>query len=757
MKTNYSIILLIILSLFIASCNFFTNGDSDGRIIIDNNDNSFTGRIITTDEEIELDSLGGILGKTSMATVAQDFRLILRAEVNPPVFEGFTLRASHVTINEGMAYVSYNREGEDYLGGVEIFDVSDIENPVLVSQAIFTDTDISSVAYSNKKLYLAGAINPYLNEVKSPAIIECLKLNFQGKLTNNTDQYDVSSYVSTDVFVYNNFVLATTGSDGDLLFFEENGMDSLGSYPVNNARSVSMTDDHFVFLSASPANLYVINSSNPSVINTYPIAGETIPESKSTLVIDGNYGYVALNDAGLKIIDLSNGNIVQEIPRPQTPENRDDVDYVTNGVSINEDLVFIANGAAGVFVGQKYDGNEVEIYGSYEFNSSTNFVESNDDIVFVATGFGGFKILEIQRNNFGGSELISKSGSAGFKSKYAAARFKSFSNTNRKEVYVGVHDIARNNNRSEADFNWTVPGEYNILFSYDADTHELTASISGNERNIDYQASAPKEVINAVQLDVIGQTSNSDVILKNVFINNTPAGSFEGNGWKSWTITGFNINEGFELRGILELKGDFGSSNENDKVNIMLGHIVNETGEWESSNKTYYIGDKVTYRGDTYECLQTHITNGDMNWAPDIANNLWKLYSNNNIVDIKGYQFEYIRHTNNSNGTSTWYYQVSSDGTPRYDLTYWVLGMNSVHHVVDASNIYSGQIALDNETNTFGMRFNQHLNRNNDTKNVYFTLDKQYETGNVKVAYRASNITRSSTITGPSTSVLSSN
>ncbi len=753
MKTKLSIISLIILSLLIVSCNFFSS--EDGRIIVNNNDRNFAGRIVTSDEEIELDSLTGTLGKTSMVAIPEDFRLILRAEVNPPVYEGFTLRASHVAIHDGMAYVTYNREGEDYLGGVEIFDISDIKNPILVSQAIFTDTDISSVAYSNNKLYLAGAMNPYLNsELKSPAILERMNLNLAGELTSRTDVYDVSSYVATDVFVYNGILLATTGSDGNLLFYEQSNMDSLGAYAVNDARSVGVTDDYFVFLSASPANLYVVSSTNPSVINQYPIAGETIPESKSTLAIDEQYAYVALNDAGLKVINLNDGSLVYELACPETSEGYDDIDFVTNGVSINDDLVFIANGAAGVYVGQKFNGENIRIYGSANFNSSTNFVESKDDVVFVATGFGGFKILEVQRNGFSGTELITKSGSAKFKSKYGGARFKSFSNTNKKEVYVGIHDIARSSNRTESEFEWTSPGEYDLIFTYDPSTHRLTTKVNDNEVDISYLASAPRDEINIMQLDVVGQTNSADIVFKNVYINDVPVGSFEGNGWKTWNITGFDVSEGFELRGILELSGNFGTSNENDKINILLGHQENETEEWISLNKTYYIGDKVSYQGNIYECLQTHTTNGDLNWAPGIAHSLWKLYFENNIADIYGYQFEYIQHTNNNDGTSTWYYRVSSDGTAQFDLTYWVLEMSNEHNVIAASNIYSGLIALDNETNTFGMRFNQHLNRNNETKTVYFTLDKQYEVTSVKVAYRASNITKSSLITGPSTTVL---
>ncbi len=47
--------------------------------------------------------------------------------------------------------------------------------------------------------------------------------------------------------------------------------------------------------------------------------------------------------------------------------------------------------------------------------------------------------------------------------------------------------------------------------------------------------------------------------------------------------------------------------------------------EWQGVvGTTYNQGDKVTYEGKSYECLQTHTYNGDPNWAPGVAHSLWK-------------------------------------------------------------------------------------------------------------------------------------
>ena len=390
------VVLLVTLAFF-ASCDLFNGGgQSNERILINNNAGDLSSRVIIKDDILPFYGVDGATLNKISADDSSDFVLVLRAEVEAPIYDGMELRASHVTIENGYAYVAYNREGEGYLGGVEVFDVSDVRNPQLVSQAIFTDTDISAVIYKDGALYLAEAVSPYLNDAfNTPAVLEKMTLS-AGLLTTNTIQKDLSSYVATDVNASDNKIFVTTGSDGHVFVIEPDslGIDTL--FALSDARSIDVEGDKVAVLSASPFMLSVYDQADYS-FNSYSVGGLTIPESKSEVELDGNYAYVTLNDGGLKVIDITTGDVLDQMARPETAPGGDDIDYVTNSVSINEELVLIANGAAGVWVGKKYDGDPIDIYGSMEFQSSTNFVEGKDDVVFVATGFGGFRILEVLR------------------------------------------------------------------------------------------------------------------------------------------------------------------------------------------------------------------------------------------------------------------------------------------------------------------------------------------------------------------------
>ena len=398
MKTKLPL-MLIIIAILITSCDWFNSGEEEGRIIINNKPGELSERVEIKNEIMGLNGVDGRTLEKMNAIDSSDFVLVLRAEVDAPEHNGKVLRATHVTIESDYAYVTYNREGAEYLGGIDVFDISDISNPQLISQAILVDTDIAASAYDNGYLYLAEAMNMDLHpELNSPALIEKMELD-NDLLTIHTDQVNLESYVCTNVLINNNKLYATTGSMGSLYVLDPVTLDVDTSYAISDARSLALNNGSLAVLSASPFLLSVFDLASGGFLNSYSIGNMTIPESRSDVELDGNYAYVALNDEGLKVIDITTGLVVDQIARPETAPGGADIDYVTNSVTINEELVMIANGASGVWVGKKYDDEAIKIYGSMDFQSSTNFIEAKDDVIFVATGFGGFKILQVLRYN----------------------------------------------------------------------------------------------------------------------------------------------------------------------------------------------------------------------------------------------------------------------------------------------------------------------------------------------------------------------
>ncbi|HYX05282.1 MAG TPA: DUF4114 domain-containing protein [Bacteroidales bacterium] len=371
--------------------------------IINNNSESFSDRISYKDEIVPVkqfptNRLKG-LDSAPVVDLTKNYVFKLKAEVDAPVYEGSTLQATHVAIHEHYAFVTFNTKGPDYLGGVEVFDVTDLKNPVIISQAIFPKADVSSVDYANGKLFIVGANGEFETMgYSNPAFLEVLSLNENHEITSVDTIIGLSSYVGTDVLVTGGKIYTTSGSDGGLTVFDATDYSLIKSVDISDARSVASNDNYVYVLQGQDGRVNVFTKSDVALQSVYEVGGANTPESKSELAVRNEYILAALNEGGTEVLK-SDGTLQQHIARPETPEGELSENHVTNSVSLNGDLVLLGNGESGVYVGgmvtEQHDS--ILMLGSMQFEASqsTNFVESRDDVIFVATGLGGLKILGI--------------------------------------------------------------------------------------------------------------------------------------------------------------------------------------------------------------------------------------------------------------------------------------------------------------------------------------------------------------------------
>jgi hypothetical protein len=344
--------------------------------------------------------------------VATQYQIYLRAEVDAPLYEGKTLQASHIKIVGNYAYVTYNVRGPEYLGGVDIFDVSDIRNPALISNVVFPAKDISSVdveekgAGNNNMVYLAGASNLDTDQLdlKTPAILERFIVNQANQFVHLDEPrsfYDLPGYAGNDVRYSSGKILATSGSDGGLSILN-NGLNLSGYTSLPYSRSVDTDGDRIVVYSALDNKIKVMDMEGviirEIVTGGMHFVDDEYLQAKSIIRLKGNLVFVAAGTGGMEVYNVTTGEKAGSLPRPVEYEDADTpLNYVTNGVSLNNNLVLVANGGSGIHIAEHYDSGEIETIGKFmfEYGSSANFVEASDNKIFVATGKGGLKILEI--------------------------------------------------------------------------------------------------------------------------------------------------------------------------------------------------------------------------------------------------------------------------------------------------------------------------------------------------------------------------
>src|SRR6266849_4339903 len=386
---------------------------SNGRISITNDAGTLASRVTYLDTSIPIDSahVGYPTAPVPFASAAvnrsaaqsQVLNLQLKAEVAPPSIGGQMLQATSVSIVGNLAVVSYNMVGNPYLGGVDVIDISNKNHPVLTSEALFQNTDVSAVTTSGVNVYLAEATGD--TGFASPAVFEVVTLVGNQLVLAGNRRVGLSSFAATSV-AFGTRVYATSGDAGSLFVLDPTLFTVTSSIPMHDARWVAVGSSKVAVVRGTPGILSVFNESNMSSVGNFPFAGADIAQSKSQAELVGGKAFIAAGDSGVQVISDSTGLKVGAVPRP----NPDSLGLspsvvVTNAVAIDQDLMFISNGEAGVYLAQgsqifSSTGSEtqqtISMRGKLHFGNlqSVNHVALQSGLLIIAAGLGGLKIFQ---------------------------------------------------------------------------------------------------------------------------------------------------------------------------------------------------------------------------------------------------------------------------------------------------------------------------------------------------------------------------
>ncbi len=385
------------------------------RISIVNDAASLAARVTYYDTDVPIETVGvGYPSPSVMAPVAggvssasqAGVSLKLKAEVAPPSVAGQVLQATSIALVGNLAVVSYNMIGNPYLGAVDVFDVNNGGHPVLQSQAVFQNTDVSAVFTLGQNVFVAEATGDV--GFAAPAVFEIMQLQGSKLVLDGNRRMGLTSFVGTGVAASGSRAYATSGDNGALFAIDPTSFTLLKSVGLHDARGVAVGGGKVVVVQGTPGQIAVFDESTLAPAGTFSFTGADVPESKSTVELAGGKAFVAAGSGGVQVLSTSTGNVVGSVPRPDPASlGLDPSVVVTNAAAIDEDLVFISNGEAGVYVAQGSQpfaetGSETQqkitMLGRLGFGSSqsANHVAYRDKYLMVAAGLGGVKIVQIQ-------------------------------------------------------------------------------------------------------------------------------------------------------------------------------------------------------------------------------------------------------------------------------------------------------------------------------------------------------------------------
>lgn len=417
------IALFIFLGLFLGACDDSSDDSTKDNekvsLSVDNNSEELTAnRVVYLNEPLfnpEFDSAYNcdetIVSK-SAKLLERGEMFVLVADVASPVRSGDrTLSATHVSLNNYHAYVSYHYNEPNnsiisqnlYEGQVEILDVSDPTTPIIKAAASTNVADFNTMCID----YASNDVNQTLwigaTDYKIGGAV------YELNLTNN--ELDASSVLvrhkTQDGHSVNgvtraaDYLYASAGrSSGGSYMFDASTMELLHQNAYENAKYVSATgtnsDDKIVVLtSGDNAQLLVYTvDENMELLNTIDL-GSIQPETgKSGIYVKDNLCWVSMGYAGLKAFDITTGDLIHTLTI-QGPA-------VTNGVSMDDDFIYVANGSGGMYICEAIEGQqELDVLEVYNYGASANYINVENNLIFIANGREGLKILRrVQKGEY---------------------------------------------------------------------------------------------------------------------------------------------------------------------------------------------------------------------------------------------------------------------------------------------------------------------------------------------------------------------
>ncbi len=391
--------------IFIISCSDETTvySDASDDISMEGNEAVIKSSILYDDAGVLVisneDQLSGKTAKGGDEEQAGDYPLTLIARVDAPSYSGAqNLGASHVHVDGDYAYVSYNTVEDGYAGAIDVVYVGDPTDPRLTSRLYYTSADINAVEYNDGYVYAVGGVD-------SEKSVRATSNSFLVKIPVSNGRMDTSAGLSfgfqegfnaTDVKVTENSVFVSSGKDGYLTSYKKSDLSVQTEAPFADLRSISVDNGNLAILDGSSGVSFLDADFNAT--REIAIDSDFGNFAKRTLAVSENEVIVSEGSKGAGIYNKANGSLKKYLPILINPEGVAQSDIVTNAVAINDNVLLMANGGAGLSLSEE-QGNGTDMVGVLDLNGSVNFVASQGDYIFAASGRAGLQIVKLNRPN----------------------------------------------------------------------------------------------------------------------------------------------------------------------------------------------------------------------------------------------------------------------------------------------------------------------------------------------------------------------
>lgn len=414
---------ILCISVFLG-CSVSLENDEDviSEVELSNNKEELSNRVTYINHPLQVSQTGTATvfdpdtkqkGVTSYSDVQElDHTWYFVAEVSSPIFQGEKLSATHVQVVDDKAYVSYNKQGDTHLGGLEVFDLSNRAYPKLVSQALFKNADVNAITTDYEGDEFSRRIWLALSHKNKGAVVRQVSLR-DGLISDEIKDVSLSKFSqgisasANGIVRSGDYLYVTAGKtrggtytlDVDDLGFIDAEEYSDAKYVATNG-SIPFASSVVSLVTGENAELKIKQVGSNDTSKTIDIGAavhqnvERNFRGKSTLHFAQRHPevvFVTMGYDGLKGFDIYTDEELFSSPSSMLAKGN------TNGITSDDDYLYMANGADGITVATMPEGSGVVepifTWDLDEAPASANYMTTDGEWIFVAKGGEGLKIL----------------------------------------------------------------------------------------------------------------------------------------------------------------------------------------------------------------------------------------------------------------------------------------------------------------------------------------------------------------------------
>lgn len=340
---------------------------------------------------------------TPVASVG--FAMTYVAQTQPITVDGIMVQANGIVVKGDRAYIAYNASGEPFRGAMQVLDISNPERPSVVKTIAFPSLDVTALCVDGDRLLFGGGADPDRWPFRSfigAVDLASIDADRITRSLHGLPSYTATCIQRTGERVYvgvgakNGGVAVLTHDLATQAFVADPDVRGLAPYGDGVVALAGTTDS-----SKTASTLDLVSSRLDRQVS---IKTALQDYSRANLaVVNANTVLVAASLSGLVGFDLRTADV--PVYTLQDPGESNLVS--TNGVAVQGNLAFVANGEYGFRVldvsPTGSDAGLARVLGWHEMSGdpyggqhlSANDVALGGDFLFVASGLGGVNVYHM--------------------------------------------------------------------------------------------------------------------------------------------------------------------------------------------------------------------------------------------------------------------------------------------------------------------------------------------------------------------------